>query len=61
MSSLTGDGTAEPVSRDQMFRSERGSRLTVEIELPDTRRDGQPCLGGSNSQALTEIEAECGD
>ena len=37
---LTGDGTAKPDSRDQMLRRERGSRLTVEIEHPDTRRDG---------------------
>ena len=61
MSSLTGDGTAEPVSRDQILRREGRSRLTVENEHPDSRRDGQICLGGPISQALTEIQAECGD
>ena len=58
---MTGDRTAKPVSRDQILRRDRGSRPTVEIEHPDTRRDGQTCLGGPNSQALTEIQAECGD
>ena len=61
ISTLTGDGTPKLVLRDQILRRERGSRLTVEIEHPDTRRDGQTCLGGPNSQALTEIQAECGD
>ena len=61
MSSLTGDGTAKPVSRDQILRRERGSRLTMEIKHADTRRDGQTCLAGPNSQALTGIQAECGD
>ena len=61
MSSLTGDGTAEPVSRDQILRRERRSRLTVENEHPDSRLDGQTCFGGPISQALTEIQAECGD
>ena len=61
MSSLTGDGTAKPVSQDQILRLERGSRLTMEIEHADTRRDGQTILAGPNSLALTGIQVECGD
>ena len=56
-----GDGTAKPVSRDQILRSQRGFRLSVEIEHPDTRRDGRTCLARPNSQALTGIKDECGE
>ena len=45
----------------QILRRERGSGLTMEIKHADTRRDGQTCLAGPNSQALTGIQAECGD
>ena len=61
MSSLTGDGTAEPVSRDQILRREQGFRHVVEIENPETGRDGQTCLARPNSQELTGIQDECGE
>ena len=44
MSKLTRDGTAEPVSRDQIHRRERGQRI---IHFPcsaaDHEQDWQPC------------------
>ena len=44
MSKLTRDGTAEPVSRDQIFRRERGQRI---IHFPgsaaDHEQNWQPC------------------
>ena len=44
MSKLTRDGTAEPVSRDQILRRERGQRI---IHFPcsaaDNEQDWQPC------------------
>ena len=44
MSKLTRDGTAEPVSRDQILRRERGQRI---IHFPcsaaDHKQDWQPC------------------
>ena len=44
MSKLTRDGTAEPVSRDQILRRERGQRI---IHFPcsaaDHGQDWQPC------------------
>ena len=44
MSKLTRDGTAEPVSRDQILRLERGQRI---IHFPcsaaDHEQDWQPC------------------
>ena len=44
MSKLTQDGTAEPVSRDQILRRERGQRI---IHFPcsaaDHEQDWQPC------------------
>ena len=44
MSKLTRDGTAEPVSRDQILRRERGQRI---IHFPcsaaDHEQDWQPC------------------
>ena len=44
MSKLTRDGTAEPVSRDQILRRERGQRV---IHFPcsaaDHEQDWQPC------------------
>ena len=44
MSKLTRDGTAEPVSRDQILRRERGKRI---IHFPcsaaDHEQDWQPC------------------
>ena len=61
MSTLTGDGTAEPVSRDQFLRRERGFSLSVEIEHAAAGRDGQTCLVRPNFQARTGIQAECGD
>ena len=45
MSKLARDGTAEPVSRDQILRRERGQRI---IHFPcsaaDHGQDWQPCL-----------------
>ena len=45
MSKLTRDGTAEPVSRNQILRRERGQRI---IHFPcsaaDHEQDWQPCL-----------------
>ena len=61
MSSLTGDGMAEPVSRDQILRLEQEFRLVVEIEHPEIGRDGRTCLARPISQALTGIQAECGE
>ena len=44
MSKLTQDGTAEPVSRDQILRRQRGQRI---IQIPcsaaDHEQDWQPC------------------
>ena len=44
MSKLTRDGTAEPVSRDQILRRDRGQRI---IHFPciaaDHEQDWQPC------------------
>ena len=44
MNKLTRDGTAEPVSRDQILRRERGQRI---IHFPcsaaDHEQDWQPC------------------
>ena len=44
MSKLTRDGTAEPVSRDQILRRKRGLRI---IHFPcsaaDHEQDWQPC------------------
>ena len=44
MSKLTRDGTAEPVSRDQILRRKRGQRI---IHFPcsaaDHEQDWQPC------------------
>ena len=39
MSRLTRDGTAEPISRDQILRRERGQG-----KLPDHEKDWQPYL-----------------
>ena len=50
MSSLTGDRTAKPVSRDQILRREQEFRLVVEIENPETGRDRRTC---SRDQILT--------
>ena len=61
MSSLTGDGTAKPVSRDQFLRREQEFRLVVEIENPQTGRDGRTCLATPNSQALTGVQDECAE
>ena len=35
--------------------------MSVENKHADGGRDGQTCLGGPNSQALTGIQAECGN
>ena len=44
MSKLTRDGTAEPVSRDQILRRVRGQRI---VQFPcsaaDHEQDSQPC------------------
>ena len=61
MSSLTGDGTVKPVSRDQFLRREQEFRLVVEIEHPQTGRDGRTCLARPNSQALTGVQDECAE
>ena len=42
MSSLTRDGTAGPVSRDQILRHERGHRNIHFSYLADHVQDGQP-------------------
>ena len=48
MSELTRDGTAEPVSRDQILRRERGQgegkKVLFRVEL--TKQDWQPYPGG---------------
>ena len=44
MSKLTRDGTAEPVSRDQILRRERGQRtIHFPCSAPDHEQDWQPC------------------
>ena len=42
MSRLTRDGTAEPVSRDQILRRERGQENIPFPCLADHEQDGQP-------------------
>ena len=42
MSSLSRDGTAKPVSRDQNLRRERGQGETNIPFLADHEQDGQP-------------------
>ena len=42
MSRLTRDGTAEPVSRDQILRRERGQGNTHFPYLADHEQDWQP-------------------
>ena len=45
MSKLTRDGTAEPVSRDQILRRERGQRIiNFPCSAADHEQDCQPCL-----------------
>ena len=44
MSKLTRDGTAEPVSRDQILRRERGQRIIhFACSAADHEQDWQPC------------------
>ena len=44
MSKLTLDGTAEPVSRGQILRRERGKRIIhVPCSAADHEQDWQPC------------------
>ena len=44
MSKLTRDGTAEPVSRDQILRRERGQRIIHFLcSAADHEQDWQPC------------------
>ena len=44
MSKLTRDGTAEPVSRDQILRRERGQRIIIfPCSAADHEQDWQPC------------------
>ena len=43
MSRLTRDGTAEPVSRDQILRHERGQGNIVFPCSADHEQDWQPC------------------
>ena len=44
MSKLTRDGTAEPVSRDQMLRRERGQRIINYLcSVAGHEQDWQPC------------------
>ena len=44
MSRLTRDGTAEPVSRDQVIRHERGQGIIIfSVQLADHEQDWQPC------------------
>ena len=44
MSKLTRDGTAEPVSRDQILRRERGQRIIYfPCSAADHEQDWQPC------------------
>ena len=43
MSRLTRDGTAEPVSRDQLLRRERGQGNIEFLCLADHEQDWQPC------------------
>ena len=44
MSKLTRDGTAEPVSRDQILRRERGQRMVHSLcSAADHEQDWQPC------------------
>ena len=44
MTKLTRDGTAEPVSRDQILRRERGQRIIhFPCSVVDHEQDWQPC------------------
>ena len=44
MSKLTQDGTAEPVSRDQILRRDRGQRIFhFPCSAADHKQDCQPC------------------
>ena len=43
MSKLTRDGTAEPVSQDQILRRERGQRIVHFPCSADHEQDWQPC------------------
>ena len=43
MSKLTRDGTAEPVSRDQILRHERGQEIAHFSCSADDVQDWQPC------------------
>ena len=44
MSKLTRDGTAEPVSQDQILRRERGQRIIhFRCSAADHEQDWQPC------------------
>ena len=44
MSRLTRDGTAEPVSQDQILRRERGQGIIhFPVQLADREQDWQPC------------------
>ena len=43
MSKLTRDGTAEPVSRDQILRRERTSNNSFSLLAADHEKDWQPC------------------
>ena len=56
-----GDGMAELVSRDQIHRREQEFRLVLEIEHPESGRDGRTCLARPNSQALTGVQDECAE
>ena len=42
MSRLTRDGTAEPVSRDQILRRERGEGTIISLCPADHEQDWQP-------------------
>ena len=42
MSRLTRDGTAEPVSRDQILRHERGQGIFIFLSSADHEQDWQP-------------------
>ena len=53
MSRLTRDGTAEPVSRDQLLRIDIFVSLGVENEQADAGRDGRTSLARSQAQTGT--------
>ena len=42
MGRLTRDGTAEPISRDQVFRREQGQRIVILPCSADHEQDWQP-------------------